>query len=194
MRRLPAIFVATVTLASAVRPAPAETEVELRASTTEYRFLDLSHTRASGLVLDAVYVDVPGLNQLFVGAGYEFEPAERLSLIPMLYAVSGSDTHGVAVGGLVSLQHGGWQVLGFVGHFFQTGGEVSDYTFVDSLDLTRMIGRWEVGGSVDAYETEGEVAWRAGPTLKRNDTWGAWGMSALFGDEREFRLIRAVTF
>jgi hypothetical protein len=37
-----------------------------------------------------------------------------------------------------------------MGHFFRTGGGVSDYTFVDALDLTRTSGRWELRASAGA--------------------------------------------
>lgn len=192
MRRWP-ILAVTIALASA-RVAPAQTEVELRASTTEYRFLDLSHTFGSRLVLDALYIGVPDINELHVGAGYDLRPGRETSLTPLLYAVFGDDGSGVTLGALVHLERGQWQVLAFGGHFFRTGGEVSDHTFVDALDVTRTIGRWEVGASLDAYTTKGDVAWRAGPTLKWNDRLGAWALSALLGDETELRLLRTLAF
>jgi len=59
----------------------------------------------------------------------------------LLYGVFGNDGRGVTLGGLFSLERGEWRVLAFMGHFFRTGGRAADYTFVDSLDLTRAIGR-----------------------------------------------------
>jgi hypothetical protein len=192
-RRLWATFATTIALAGAARLAPAQTELELRASTTAYRFVDLSYSFGNRLVLDGLYVREPGSNELLLGAGYELRPARGVSLIPILYGVLGNDGRGVTVGGFVSLERGEWRVLGFMGHFFRTGGQ-ADYTFVDSLDLTRAIGRWEVGASADAYHTEGDYTWHVGPTLKWNDGLGAWALSARFGDATELRLSRTLAF
>jgi len=194
MSRQGILLAATVALLGSVRSAPAQTEIELRAATTEYHFADLSYTHSSGLVLDAVYIGLPGVDQLFLGAGYEFDPTPGTCLIPILYGVSGSDTRGVTLGGLISLDGARWHFEGFFGHFFRTDGDVPDYTFVDTLDLTRAIGRWEVGVSADAFAIEGEVGWLAGPTLKRHDGLGAWALSARFGDEQELRLTRKFDF
>ena len=194
MRRSATLLTVTVALLGSVHPAPAQTEIELRAATTEYRFADLSYTHQSGLLLDAVYVGFPGVDQLFLGAGYEFDPTPGTCLIPILYGVSGNDTRGVTLGGLISLDGRRWHLEGFFGHFFRSNGDVPDYTFVDTLDVTRAIGRWEVGVSADAFAAEGEVAWLAGPTLKRHDELGAWALSARFGDEQEIRLTRKFDF
>jgi len=191
----PGILIAvTVALLSSVRPATGQTEIEFRAATTEYRFADLSYTHQSGIILDAVYIGFPGVDQLFLGAGYEFDPTPGTCLIPILYGVSGNDTRGVTLGGLISLDGRRWHLEGFFGHFFRSDGRVPDYTFVDTLDVTRSIRRWEVGVSADAFEEEGQVAWIAGPTLKRHDDLGTWALSARFGDERELRLTRKVDF
>ncbi len=193
MRRPWTILATTVALASAARLAPAQTELELRASTTAYRFVDLSHTFGNRLVLDGLYVGEPGSNELLLGAGYELRPGRGVSLTPLLYGVFGNEGRGVTLGGFFSLERGEWRVLAFMGHFFRTGGH-PDYTFVDSLDLTRAIGRWEVGASVDAYHSEGGLIWLVGPTLKWNDRLGAWALSVRFGDATELRLTRTLAF
>ncbi len=192
-RRLWATLATTITLASAARPAPAQTELELRASSTAYRFVDLSYSFGNRFVLDGLYVGEPGSNELLLGAGYELRPARGVILIPILYGVLGNDGWGVTLGGFVSLERGEWRVRAFMGHFFRTGGQ-ADYTFVDSLDLTRAIGRWEVGASVDAYHSEGGLIWLVGPTLKWNDRLGAWALSVRFGDATEVRLSRTLAF
>lgn len=170
--------------------------VELRASTTKYRFFDVSHTFANRVVLDGLYLGVPGMNELYLGAGYQLRPAAGLSVAPILYAVLGkeNDERGVCLGALLSVDRGGWKALGFVGHFFRTGGEVADYTFVDAFDLTRAAGRWELGASAGLYETGGDRTWLVGPTVKRSDRRGAWAASMRFGNDTEFRLLRVLTF
>lgn len=69
---------------------------------------------------------------------------------------------------------------------------MADYAFVDALDLTRVLGAWELGASVEAFETGGDAAWLLGPTLKRNDSRGSWALSARFGDDTELRVIRVL--
>jgi hypothetical protein len=196
--RTPDTFLAAAALAAATLAAPlsAQTVVELRASTTKYRFLDVAHTFANHVVLDALYLGVPGMNELYLGAGYQLRPAAGVSVAPILYAVLGKENHerGACLGALLSVDRGGWKVLGFVGHFFRMGGGVSDYTFVDALDLTRVSGRWELGASAGAYETRGDMTWLVGPTVKRNDRRGAWAASARFGSDTELRLIRILSF
>ncbi len=68
------------------------------------------------------------------------------------------------------------------------------YTFVDAFDVTRVIGPWEVGASVNADEIGASPALLVGPTLKRNDGLGAWAVSWRTGDGSEFRVIRTVQF
>jgi hypothetical protein len=177
-------------------PLPAQTVVELRASTTKYRFVDVSHTFANRIVLDALYVGVPGMNELYLGAGYQLRPAAGVNVAPVLYAVLGRENHerGLCLGALLAVDRGGWKAAGFAGHFFRTGGEVADYTFVDALDLTRAFGRWELGASTGLFATGGDATWLVGPTVKRNDRRGAWGASARFGNDTELRLIRILSF
>ncbi len=177
-------------------PATAQTVVELRASTTKYRFADLSHTFANRVVLDALYLGAPGMNELYLGAGYQLRPAAGISVAPLLYFVGGkeNDERGACLAASLSVDRAGWKALGFAGHFFRTSGRVSDYTFVDALDLTRAVGRWEVGASAGAYHTAGDLTALAGPTVKRNDRRGSWAVSARFGSDTEVRLLRVLTF
>ena len=48
-------------------PARAQTAVELRGSTAAYRFADVNHTFANGVMLDALYVAVPGQDEFYLG-------------------------------------------------------------------------------------------------------------------------------
>ena len=198
MRNPDLLVVAAATLASAALAVPlsAQTVVELRGSTTRYRFADLSHTFANRIVLDALYLGVPGMNELYLGAGYQLRPANGISLAPLLYFVGGkeNDERGACLAASLSVDRAGWKVLGFAGHFFRTSGRVSDYTFLDALDLTRALGRWELGASAGAYHTNGDLTALAGPTVKRNDKRGSWALSARFGSDTELRLLRVLSF
>jgi hypothetical protein len=192
------VLVAASALALAALPGPAaaQTVVELRASTTKYRFADLTHTFANRVLLDALYLGVPGMNELYLGAGYQLRPATGISIAPLLYFVGGKENaeRGACLAASLSLDRAGWKVLGFGGHFFRASGGVSDYTFVDALDLTRTTGRWELGASAGAYHTGGDLTVVAGPTVKRNDGRGSWAASARFGSDTEVRLIRVLSF
>jgi hypothetical protein len=187
---------AAATVALLAAPLSAQTVVELRGSTTKYRFVDVAHTFANRIVLDALYVGVPGMNELYLGAGYQLRPSAGVSVAPVLYAVLGRESHerGLCLGALLAVDRGGWRAAGFAGHFFRTSGEVADYTFVDALDVTRAFGRWELGASTGVFATGGDATWLVGPTVKRNDRRGAWAASARFGDDTEFRLLRILTF
>lgn len=178
-------------------PASAQTVFEGRYGfETEYRFVDLSHTFKSGPYLEALYLGVPGQNELYLGAGFQLRPAKGFTLTPAVYAVFGeeNDEQGVALGGLLSVDRSGWRVLAFAGHFFRTSGDVDDYTFVDAFDLTHTLGAWEAGASTGVFETGGDAAWLVGPTLKRNDRLGSFVFSARFGDDSEYRVIRILVF
>lgn len=229
MRDWCAVCVVVAALTGAASPAAAQTEIEVRASTIDYRIVDLSHTFGSGLVLDAFYAGDEGLEVVHAGAGYDFGTDDRTSVIPILYGVRGAghDQRGMTLGLYLSLDRGRWRTVAFLGRFFRTDGDVPDYTFVDSFDLTRAFGRWELGISASAYRIAVEsnlepeptlqrndrpaappdadpvpdaspdardVAWLAGPILKRNDDAGAWAASARFGSDREFRLVRIIGF
>jgi len=95
-------------------PAAAQTVVELRASTTKYRYVDVAHTFASGAVVDLLYLGAPGADELYVGAGYQWKAATSLTLTPILYAVAGKQAGecGIVPGALVSFDKAGeWNPL-----------------------------------------------------------------------------------
>jgi hypothetical protein len=184
-------------LLAATLPAGAQTVFEGRYGfETEYRFVDLSHTFAAGPYLEALYLGVPGQNELYLGVGYQIRPTQGVAFTPVLYGVFGkeNDQAGMAFGGLLSVDRAGWKLLAFAGHFFRLEGEVEDYSFIDSLDLTRAIGRWELGVSTGMFATGGDASWLLGPTVKRNDSKGAWAAAARFGDDTEYRVLRVFVF
>jgi hypothetical protein len=196
--KLPPILAALLILAALPRPvlAEAETELEMRAASTEYRFVDLNHSFDSGLVFDALYTGEPGMDELHVGLGYDLSSSERSSVIPIVYAGFGRQygERGATLGALIYVEREKARFQCFLGHFFPVRGEVSAYTFVDTLDWTRAIRRFEVGASASAYEYEGEIVRVIGPVFKWNDHQGTWAASARFGDESEFRLVRSLVF
>jgi hypothetical protein len=183
-------------IAGPAPPASAQTEVELRAATSRYRFVEISRSFNSGVVFDGLYTGEPGLDEAYVGLGYDLSSSDRTSFVPILYAVFGSEygERGATLGFLADVDHATWHLVLFAGHYWPARGEIGGYTFVDSLDLTRKFGRWEAGASAAAFEDEGDILRVAGPVLKLNDRLGTWAAAARFGDESEFRLVRTLAF
>lgn len=196
-RRLAALAAAIV-LAATSRPvrAEAETELEMRVASTEYRFVDLNRSFDSGLVFDALYTGEPGMDEVHVGLGYDLSSSERSSMIPIVYAGFGRQygERGATLGALIYVERDKTRFQTFFGHFFPIRGEVSAYTFVDNLDWTRVIRSFEIGASASAYEYEGEIIKVVGPVFKWNDRQGIWAASARFGDDSELRVVRSLAF
>jgi len=177
--------------------ASAQTMIEVRGSSTEYRFVDLNHTFRSGLFLDVVYVGAPGSNELYAGGGWSFRPRKGVTLTPIFYGVAAkeNDERGVVLAGSLFIDRGGWRVLGFGGHFFRVSGEVPDYDFLDSLDVTRLFAkRWELGVSTGFLRIAGDWNGLVGGTVKLNDARGTTALSVRGGYRGELRLIRTLTF
>ncbi len=184
-------------LAASPDAARAQTVVELRGSTTEYRFVDLNHTFENGLFLDLLYLGAKGSNELFAGGGFTFRPAKGVALTPIVYGVGAKENgeRGVALCASVYVDRGGWRLLGFGGRFLRTSGEVPDYDFLDSLDVTRLIaGKWELGVSAGFLHTGGAWNELIGGTLKLNDKRGATALALRGGYDTELRLIRSFVF
>ena len=108
-------------------PARAQLGAELRASTSEYRYLDVNYTFGSGAMVDALYNGVPGQNELYLGAGYTFSPASWLSLIPIGYGVIGKENEerGLVLGGYIWLETGPYTAIAYVGRFIHLRGGVA---------------------------------------------------------------------
>jgi len=177
--------------------AHAQTVVELRGSTTRYRFVDLNHTFTRGLFLDLLYLGAPGSNELYAGGGWSFKPAQGVTLTPIVYAVGAheNDERGLALCASLFVDRGGWRVLGFGGRFLQVSGDVPDYTFLDSLDVTRVIaGKWELGVSAGFLRIGDDWNELIGGTLKWNDKRGATALAVRGGYKTELRLIRTLVF
>lgn len=177
--------------------ADAQTVVELRGSTTEYRFVDLNRTFAGGLFLDLLYLGAPGSNELYAGGGWSFKPAQGVTLTPIVYGVAARENgeRGIALCASAFVDRGGWRVLGFGGRFLGVSGDVPDYDFLDSLDVTRLFARsWELGVSAGFLRVGGDWNELIGGTLKLNDKRGATALAVRGGHTTEARLIRTFVF
>jgi hypothetical protein len=148
-----------------------------------------------GPVLDVFYVGVPGSNEFNLGGGYTIRRG-RLSLTPLVYAVAGREAsqRGVKVALLAAFDRDGWKVLAFLGHYIPVSGDVGSYQVLDTLDVTRAVGRWEAGVQSGFFHAGGDWNAQVGPVLKRNDRLGAWAASYRFGHQPEFRVGRVLTF
>lgn len=183
-----------LTLISAA--AAGQSLVELRLATSRYRFVDFNHTFANKVVFDALVFGVPGNDELYLGVGRQWQ-IEAVSLTPLAYAVAGTaeGERGFAVGSVIYAQSGGWNTVGFLGHFVPTAGKIPHYTFLDSLDLTRKVSsQWEIGVSTGFFRIGGAWNALAGPMVKWIDAHGFWGLSARAGGDPEVRLVRVLTF
>jgi len=174
--------------------------VELRLAGSEdglYRFAEYTRYFSSGPVVDLVYIGVPGQNELYAGAGYSLKATPTLTVTPLLYGVVGMENgqRGAALALLVVGTVRRWSVSSYLGYFEPFAGAVPRYVFVDSLDLARKVGRYEVGASAGLFHVaEGDWSWLAGPVLVRNDARGAWRLALRAGSALEVRLVRTLSF
>jgi hypothetical protein len=186
----------TLLLLALAAPAGAQDYVELRGSSTRYRFVDFNRTLASRLIVDALYIGVPGQDELYLGAGRSLQLTRGVAFAPYVYAVAGfqQGERGLVLGGYLTVERGPLRVAAFLGRFVRLAGGVESYDFADSIDVGGRVGRWEGGGSTTIYRTG--VGWSAvsGPVVRRHDGRGAWSVSLRSGYETEFRVVRSLTF
>jgi hypothetical protein len=181
-------------------PATPANYVELRASGSEsgfYRYAEYARTFSNRLVLDILYLGVPGQNEFYAGLGYQFTPTEKLTFTPLVYGVTGRENRqrGVAFGAFTVGSIADWNIYSFAGVFTPVAGDVPAYFFLDTLDLTRSISkRWELGGSGGLFCSLGTCSRVIGPVLVLNDKKGSWRTSARAGTATEVRLTRTFVF
>ena len=178
-------------------PARAQTSVELRGSTAAYRFADVNHTFANGVMLDALYVAVPGQDEFYLGLGYTWKASRGLTVIPLAYGVAGVQQaeRGIVLGAYVLGDAGPWTLIAFAGRFVRISGGVSTYDFLDSVDLThRVAGKWDAGVSSSVYRQDTGWSHLTGPLVRRRDAHGSWALSVRAGYDTEVRLVRVLTF
>lgn len=176
--------------------AHAQHVIEVRGADTEYRFLDWNYTSTHGLVADVFYVGVPGSNEFNIGGGYSLTRGAVI-VTPLVYGVVGKENgqRGVKLALLVMADAHGWKLTSFLGHYVSVSGDVDDYQVLDTLDVTRALGKgWEFGAQAGFFRTGGEWNQQIGPLVKHNDRHGAWAVSFRFGPEREFRVGRTLVF
>ncbi len=162
---------------------------------SRYRFADWSYTAKNSAIVDLFYVGVPGSNEWNFGGGYGIKVRPSLMIAPLVYAVAGKEggQRGVKIAALAVFEKAGWKANVFLGHFAPIRGDVSRYQVLDTGDVTRSFRKaWEAGLSSGFFHAGGSWNPQVGPVLKRNDRWGAWGISYRFGPQREFRIIRTV--
>ncbi len=174
----------------------AQNLVEVRGADTKYRYADWNYSFSNGAVIDLFYVGVPGSNELNAGGGYAIKRG-GLVVTPLVYAVIGKEggQRGVKVALLVSVDKAGWKTLAFLGGYIRGSGDVASYQVLDTLDVTRTLGkRWEAGLQSGFFRTGGTWNPQVGPLVKLNDRHGAWAASYRFGPQNEFRVGRVLTF
>lgn len=168
---------------------------EARIADTRYRFVDVRYTRTNGVVLGGFYVGVPGNDEINAGAGYAFK-RNALTLTPMLYAVIGREGEdgGLKVALLATYERTGWKFVSFLGAFVPTSGTTASYLVLDTADLTRTIGKWELGLQAGFFRSGESWDMQLDPLLKFNDAHGAWAVSSRLGEERVIRVGRVFVF
>jgi hypothetical protein len=190
------VAILLVILCGLTRQVAAQHVVEVRGADTKYRYVDWNYTFTSGPVVDVFYVGVPGSNELNVGGGCAIKTG-GLVLVPLLYAVIGHEggQRGAKVALLALVDRAGWKAAGFLGAYIPGAGDVASYQVLDTLDVTRAVGkRWEVGAQAGFFRTGESWNPQVGPLVKLNDRHGAWAVSYRFGPEDEFRVGRVLTF
>jgi hypothetical protein len=147
-------------------------------------------------VVDLVYIGVPGQNELYAGVGYSLKVTPTLTATPLLYGVVGMENgqRGAALAVLVAGTVERWSIASYLGYFEPFAGTVPRYLFLDSLDVSRKLGRYEVGASTGLLHADGDWSWLAGPLLVRNDARGGWRLAARGGTTFEVRLSRTLSF
>lgn len=176
---------------AAMLPA-ADCTLELRGSSTQYRYADVLCAWTSNLVLDAYYIGTPGANEVNLGLGYQFKPKPSLTLIPTLYAVGGkeNDQRGGKIALILGWDKSDFKASGYLGWYQRLSGNVGNYLVLDTLDITRVASKhWEAGASFGLFKQGGPWNAQYGPVGKFNDKLGYTAVSYRFG-EKELRVSR----
>jgi hypothetical protein len=196
-----ALLVAGLALApvSALGQTAPPNYVELRAAHSPdvlYRYVEYLRFFPRGPVLDVVYFGVPGQNEVYAGVGYPLKATSTLTVTPLVYGVLGNENgeRGVALGTVVLGTVGRWSIYTFAGYFEPLAGTAPRYVFVDSGDLSRKLGRFELGVSTGLFYAAGDWSGLLGPLLVRNDARGAWRLALRGGSAFEVRLGRTLSF
>jgi len=161
-----------------------------------YRYIDYNFVFHNKVVVDAFYIGVPGQNELYFGLGYQIPVTKSLTVTPMLYEVTGKEgsENGLAIGAAVIGSVKGLNVNGYICHFEPVAGSVPRYSFMDTLDISKKLKRWEAGGSGGFFYANKKWNPLIGPVIMRNDERGSWKVHLRGGATFEARLTRSLTF
>lgn len=192
------LWVLTASLAA--DQAAAQEYVELRSAVSRagavYRYLGYNRVFHNKVTLDAYYIGVPGQDELYLGLGYQLQATKSLTVTPLFYGVIGKERaeRGLAMGAVVNGSVKALNVSGYVCHFEPMGGSVARYTFLDSLDISKKVKQWEIGGSTGFVHADGNWNPLVGPVIIRSDERGSWKVHVRGGSTFEARLTRTLTF
>jgi hypothetical protein len=167
--------------------------IELRGSSTEYRYADAACTLKNGFILDGYYIGVPKNNEISLGFGYQWKPIPALSLTPLLYGVVGKEKNqrGVKFGLMGSFTKSQYTVAGYLAKYQILKGTTTNYLVLDTLDVTRTVSKhWEIGTSTGLFLQDNKWNPQYGGVTKLNDKAGYTAISYRFG-VREFRISRS---
>lgn len=171
--------------------------VEIRQASPLYDYQEYSCELPQNFNLDIVHIGVEGQDQLFLGLGRHINVNKTLTVTPYLYAVVGSNNQrGVMVATNVIFQKNKWKASGFVGSYFRLKGGVSNYTALDTADVSRGVSKKiDVGVSTGFFRQEGKWNVQVGPLVRLNDKRGAWVVSYRIGQiGNELRFTRTFSF
>jgi len=170
--------------------------VELRGASPWYNYEEYARDLPHNLNVDLLHIGVTGQDQFFAGLGYHITPAKGVMVTPYLYAVVGTNgQRGAMVAVNTSVERGKWKVATFLGRFQKIKGSVSNYTALDTGDVTRSITkRVDVGVSTGFFLTEGQWNLQSGPMVRLKDARGSWAVSYRFGHVNEIRVTRTFSF
>ena len=178
--------------------------VELRGSSTEYRYVDYMHTFKTTflgcrIVTDDFYVGGNEFNEGNIGLGLELKPAQSLILVPMLYLVIGAKPaeSGSKIGLIGIFEHGPWKGQFFLADLIHSPSLFSrenspNYFLLDGGDLTHSLPhKFDAGISTGFVHQSGKWNPQYGPVVRYRN----WSISYRFGEGgREFRVGKFFTF
>jgi len=170
----------------------ADCTLELRGSSTQYRYADVLCIGTNNLVLDAYYIGNPGANETNIGLGYQLKPKPSVTFIPVLYVTGGKEKgqRGAKLALILGWEKGEYKASGYLARYQRVAGTAANYLVLDTFDATRVLSKhWEAGASFGFLQQTGKWNPQYGPLAKLNDKLGYTSVSYRFG-VRELRVSR----
>jgi len=163
---------------------PGENYLEMRATQSQYRYVNFDHLFKNQMMFDFVYVGVPEDNEVNVGIGYLIQPTDKLTIAPLLYANTTKEhpSLGFKPAMAVSYKTISWDTNLFGAFNADATGPRGNYLVIDPLEFNHKLGEhWWVGLSFGCL-VQGEYRdFLAGPVLKRRDRGGWWSLTTRLG-------------